>query len=79
MAISAEHMAELRCPLCLTVGTRSIQCEGLTDRSTLTQRFSTLEEYRIQMEGFCCGRYQNCELYRAVLQAKYADALEAGL
>lgn len=46
----------------------SIICEGITDTSRVILRFSKQPEMLQQLKIFCCGRYGNCELYRAVME-----------
>ncbi len=47
---------------------RNITCEGVTDTSRLILRFRSRQEFLKQLEVFCCGRYSNCEVYRAAAE-----------
>jgi hypothetical protein len=53
--------------------TKRIICEGIVDRSTLTLYFQRKKDYDIQLSVFCCEHYKNCELYRAIMSAKYDE------
>lgn len=52
-----------------------IICEGLGDASSISWNFANRDErQRVrQIEIFCQDRYQNCELYRMILESKYDD------
>ena len=53
-------------------GQRHITCEGPTDESSLTLNFPRKSEFETQITVFCCEHYQNCEIYR-MLMDKYED------
>ena len=59
------------CPFFLRDTDNSIECEGIVDGSRLTLTAST-ESIKQQEKLFCCGDYENCELYTATAQ-KYPD------
>ena len=67
----------VRCPFYLRDDskTHKIICEGLGDAQCMAWYFSSRDErQRIrQMEIFCQGRYENCELYRVIRESKYDD------
>ena len=52
---------------------RRISCEGITDSSTLSQTFVSKEDYLREIEIHCASRYTYCELYNAIMEAKYLD------
>ena len=52
---------------------RRISCEGITDASTLSQTFVSKEDYLREIEIHCASRYTYCELYNAIMEAKYLD------
>ena len=59
----------VRCPFYRTDdGGRSIVCEGFIDDScvTLTYRFSHLFEKQLSI--FCADRFENCEVYRMLME-----------
>lgn len=51
---------------------REICCEGITEGGHLTQVFATRRGRDRHLEVFCSGRYECCEIYRAVMEAKYS-------
>ena len=53
-------------------GRNRIVCEGVIPDSQLTNYFKKKSDYRIQIEIFCCDRYENCEIYEAV-NKKYKE------
>lgn len=60
-----------RCPFYRRDDRISIGCEGLTDQSTIRQYFGAPEACTIQFETFCSDHYRNCEIYDAIVKAKY--------
>ena len=52
---------------------REIRCEGLTESGYLTQVFRNGRQRNLHMKAFCEGRYERCEIYRAVCEAKYGE------
>lgn len=69
----------VRCPFFVCDDGRSrIVCEGIADGSTLSQRFQTKQGYKIQMNTFCCDKYDYCEIYRVLIEKwEYEDGSEA--
>ena len=63
----------VRCPFYRSDdGQRHITCEGPTEESSLTLNFPRKSEFETQITVFCCEHYQNCEIYR-MLMDKYED------
>lgn len=54
-------------------GERRIVCEGLADRSTLSQRFGRKKAYEAYMEHYCFRNCTECEIFRLLIRTKYAD------
>ena len=52
--------------------TYCITCEGLVDESTLTLKYKNKQDFRIQLETFCCEYFDRCEVYRMLMQ-KYEE------
>lgn len=52
---------------------RRIICEGIVDRSTLALTFRQRSDYETQLGVFCCEHYKKCEIYRMLMENKYAD------
>ena len=76
--MSSYNEVNVRCPFYLDDRMRRknyrITCEGISDHSTISQRFQNIETYKIQMKTFCCDRYTNCELYRILIEKEeYED------
>lgn len=41
--------------------------------SSIVQNFGRREDALIQLRTFCCRRYENCEIYQAIMKAKYQE------
>lgn len=52
---------------------RTISCEGVFDRSRVTHSFRRDRDWEQQLVLFCCESYRTCEIYRAVMDARYPD------
>jgi len=52
---------------------KKILCESPVHGSNLGLYFRKKEDYLTQMRIFCCQHYQKCEIYRAVMAAKYDE------
>ena len=61
------------CPFFRSKGEKSICCEGFTDGNSVSVRYCSRKELEVQWDCFCCGRYENCEIYRMVMGAKYDE------
>lgn len=65
-----------QCPFWRELEGNRIGCEGITDHSTICISFDS-RAARVQQEAiFCCRHYRNCEIYRAIIEAKYAGAYQ---
>lgn len=63
----------VQCPFWRELEGNRIGCEGITDHCTICLNFDT-PDWRAQQERiFCCGAFRNCEIYRAIVEAKYAE------
>lgn len=64
----------VRCPFYrFDDGKISIGCEGVTGGSRLTLHFQKRQEWMQQMQIFCECRYECCEVYRIIMEARYPD------
>ena len=54
-------------------GEKRIVCEGLTDPSTLSQRFGKKKLFEQYMEHYCFRHCKDCEIFRLLLRVKYPD------
>ena len=52
---------------------RKINCEGITDNSSISLFFQNGEGFQNQMEVFCCKHYTKCEVYNMLMNAKYPN------
>lgn len=49
-----------------------ITCEGLVAGSTLIHNFKYKQDFRIQLDTFCCNHFNRCEVYRMLME-KYEE------
>lgn len=52
---------------------KKIFCESPVPGSSLSLYFREKQAYQSQLRIFCCQHYKKCEIYRAVMEAKYDD------
>ena len=52
---------------------RTICCEGIFDRSQLTHSFRRQRDREKQLALYCCDGFRYCEIYRAIIEARYPD------
>lgn len=62
-----------RCPFFRSKGGASVCCEGFADDNTVSVRFLERDKLEQHWECYCCTRYDYCEIYRMVMEAKYED------
>lgn len=68
---------DIRCPFYMgDDGSRRIRCEWLYPGAKIQQIFAKREDFSLHTAVFCCDRYRNCEIYTAVMAAKYPDQEE---
>ena len=67
-----QNDVEILCPFYITIATKSITCEGITDSCTTKILFNTPALRDKHSKIFCECKYKNCEVYR-MLEAKYED------
>ncbi len=71
MPSGSYRQADVKCPFYkYDDGKRRITCEGLIGDSSLILNYHKNADYEIQIGTFCCQHYQNCEVYR-MLMDKY--------
>lgn len=75
--VKVEKMKQLRsvevaCPMFHRSTATAIYCEGLYPASSIVQHFGNMKEMKLQ-SYFCKEKYQNCELYRAIVEARFAE------
>ena len=52
---------------------RRIVCEGIVEKSSILLSFLRADDYRMQMEVFCCKHYPKCEISRMLMAFKYGE------
>lgn len=52
------------CHFFLRSNSNTITCCGVIDGTRLSWSFPDRKDKDRQMDVFCCGKYQNCEVYR---------------
>lgn len=73
---SCGASGKVRCPLYhKDCGTR-LNCEGITNQCSLQLNFQTKAAKDQQIGIFCRDRYRYCELYGAIMKAKYAEQFD---
>lgn len=65
------HEADVKCPFFHWAKGQTIACEGFYPGAGIVQRFQKIRDAEVQAR-FCCGKYKNCELYRAIMEARYS-------
>ena len=54
-------------------GDKRIVCEGLAERSTLSQRFHTKKQYEEFLKHYCYYHCTDCEIFGLLMRVKYAE------
>ena len=73
MPSGSFRQADVQCPFYqYDDGRRRITCEGIVDGSSIAFISRTRELYETQMVVFCCEHYRKCEIYRMLMENKYA-------
>ena len=52
---------------------KSIKCEGIFEGSVICSRFRSPKKRERQLSLYCEKDYLRCEVYRAIMQAKYSE------
>ena len=78
MASGSYRQVDVQCPFYREDdGQRNITCEGFGDATSLSQHYRYKRRYKRQyvkqMEVFCGRHYGNCEVFRTLMETKYAD------
>lgn len=69
MGSRPEQQEYVKCPFYrFDDGRGQITCEGILEGSTLSLRYRKKQDFRIQMDVFCCRYYQRCEVYRMLME-----------
>lgn len=70
---SCGNSGAAQCPFYRARSEREVHCEGLLPESIAISRFRSRTDCKQQLSIFCCGRFQYCEMYRALMAEKYSD------
>lgn len=74
MASGSYNQVDVQCPFYKEDdGYKDIACEGVGDAIKLIQRYRYKSQFTKQMEVFCARHYQKCEVYRILMEMKYAE------
>lgn len=65
---TARDTAKIRCPFFRTHNNQSIGCEGIYEGCSLQINFAGLRGREWHEQVYCCGRFEACELYRAIME-----------
>ena len=65
--------AYVKCPFFRGYGQKYVRCEGFMDGATTMTGFARERDHRLHMDNYCCKNYAYCEIYRMVMEAKYAE------
>ena len=63
----------MKCPFWRWDYVRCVACEGPFDGTGVHLTFEELEEQKKHMELFCADKFEYCEIYRMVKEAKYDE------
>lgn len=63
----------IQCPFYREEKGDLIRCESIVDAGWLDLHYRKQSEKLTQLRVFCSGRYTNCEIYQAIMAAKYLD------
>lgn len=63
--------ADIRCPFNEGAEKNCIWCEGIVNKSTIRIKFKDARDRLKHQHIFCQEIYKNCEIYRAIMSAKY--------
>ena len=73
MPSGSWRQADVKCPFYKhDDGRGRITCEGIVDQSSTALIYGRKGDFEIQIETFCCRYYENCEVYRMLME-KYKE------
>lgn len=74
MAVNGPYCRDVQCPFYRGGDSVCIKCEGPFDDCLGVQmHFNCRATMLIHLKTFCADKYQKCEIYRMIYQAKYDD------
>lgn len=77
MPSGSYRRADIECPFYSSDDEKphkqKILCESPVPGSNLSLFFRKKRDFETQIKLFCCQHYDKCEIYRAVMAAKYEE------
>lgn len=61
------------CPFFTGHSAHELRCEGLVEKSYISQMFKRKSDRELHERIFCEARYQNCEICRMLMRDKYGE------
>lgn len=52
---------------------KKITCEGVAPNSTISQVWKNKKGFATQIEQVCCDNYEECPIYKLLMQEKYPE------
>ena len=75
MPSGSFYQADVRCPFYkYDDGKRRITCEGIIEDSSIALIYRQKIDFDIQIKGFCCDRFTNCEVYELLMKKYEKDS-----
>jgi len=68
-----EASSSILCPFRRSHTGKTLCCEGPIDGCTVTLTFTDPAQRVLHQKIFCRARYQCCEIFRMVMEAKYEE------
>lgn len=65
-----NRISGVKCPYYRGDKMVTIRCEGLVPGATISQHFPNKEAFWLHANGWCRGRFQACEIWQAVHNAR---------
>lgn len=69
----SNRVDRAKCPFYRRDRSHSINCEGLVTNSTIKLIYQLEADCTTQFDTFCAEHYDRCEIYCAVIKAKYEE------
>ena len=60
---------DAQCPFFRDHTRKSVGCESPFPGAVTRTKWEDEEDKTTQYDAFCCGKYQNCELYRLIMES----------
>lgn len=67
------YAADIKCPFFRAHSRTEIRCEGFVEQSSTGMLFQRPSDKLRQQHDYCEREYTKCEIYRALMSAKYDD------